>query len=69
LALKTGLSVRKLRTVLNRLKLTGEMTSRSTNNYSIFKVINYEKYQQRADEMANKGQAKGKQRASKQQCK
>ena len=45
------------------------MTSRSTNNYSIFKVINYEKYQQRADEMANKGQAKGKQRASKQQCK
>lgn len=45
LALETGLTVRQVRTALNKLKTTGEVTHKSTSQYSIIVVNNYEKYQ------------------------
>lgn len=45
LAFETGLTVRQVRTALNKLKTTGEVTHKSTSQYSIIVVNNYEKYQ------------------------
>ncbi len=40
----TGISVRSLRTCLNRLKSTSEVTIKTTNRYSIITICNYDKY-------------------------
>jgi len=40
------LSVMQVRTALNKLKLTGEITVRTTNKYSLIKINNWEGYQQ-----------------------
>ena len=45
LAEETGLSVRNVRTAIRRLILTGEVTSKSTNKYSVFTIVNYDLYQ------------------------
>lgn len=45
LAFETGLTVRQVRTALNHLKTTGELTVRTTSKYSIFTVNNYNAYQ------------------------
>lgn len=41
----TGISVQSIRTGLNRLHDTGELTSESTNQYRIITICNYDKYQ------------------------
>lgn len=41
----TGLSVRQIRTSLNRLKLTGEIASKATNKYSLITICKYDDYQ------------------------
>ena len=41
----TGLSTQSIRTCLNRLKSTNEITIKSTNKYSIITLVNYDKYQ------------------------
>jgi hypothetical protein len=41
----TGISVRTLRTCMNRLKTTGEITIKTTNKYRIITIINYNDYQ------------------------
>lgn len=41
----TGISVQSLRTCLNRLKSTGEITSTSTNKYRIITIVKYNEYQ------------------------
>jgi len=41
----TGLSDRKIRTCLNRLKSTSEVTIETTNRYSIITICNYDNYQ------------------------
>ena len=46
LAKELGLSVQEIRTALKHLISTGELTSKSTNKYSIITVVNYEMYQQ-----------------------
>jgi len=38
-------SVQQVRTALNKLKLTGELTIKTTNRYSLIKVNNYYEYQ------------------------
>ena len=43
----TGLSDRKIRTCLSRLKTTSEVTIRTTNKYSIITICNYNKYQKK----------------------
>jgi hypothetical protein len=42
---RTGLSPQKVRTALKKLKSTGEITSKSTNKFTIITICNYEKYQ------------------------
>ena len=45
LASELGCSVRNVRTALNHLISTGELTSETTNKYRIITVCNYDKYQ------------------------
>lgn len=45
ICLETGISIQSIRTCLNRLKSTNEITSRSTNRFSIITICNYECYQ------------------------
>lgn len=42
---KTGISIRTLRTCLDRLENTKEIDRQTTNKYSIITIINYESYQ------------------------
>jgi hypothetical protein len=50
---KTGISNQSLRTALNKLKLTGEISIKSTNRFTLITVINYDTYQGK-DEETNK---------------
>lgn len=45
LAKQCCLSVQQIRTAINKLKSTGEITSKSTNNYTLITITNWEKYQ------------------------
>ena len=46
LAFETGLTVQQVRTALNKLKSTGEVTSKSTSRYSIITIKNWNDYQE-----------------------
>lgn len=66
---KKRLSVKRTRNYLERLKTTGELASESTNRFTLYSIVNYEKYQDREDDKtaikrASEGQTKGKQRAT-----
>lgn len=41
----TGLTVRQVRTALDKLKMTNELTSKTTSRYSIISIKNYNLYQ------------------------
>ena len=41
----TGISERSIRTLINRLKSTSEIASKSTNKYSVISILKWEKYQ------------------------
>lgn len=43
---KTDNSIQTIRTCINRLKSTGEITCETTNKYTIITICNYEEYQQ-----------------------
>lgn len=45
LAMETGISEQSVRTILDRLKSTGELTSESTSKFTIITLCNYSKYQ------------------------
>ena len=68
----TGLSTSKIRTCLERLKLTNEIASETTNQYRVITICNYDKYQnvgetsdkQDDKQIASKSQANRKQIAS-----
>ncbi len=64
LATETNLSVKNIRTSIKRLKATSEVASYSTAQHTVFTVVNYDLYQDVASEVANEGQANGKQRAT-----
>ena len=67
-----NLTTKQIRTALNRLKTTNEVAIKTTNKFSLVTVANWAIYQSNpadgasktASSGANKGQAKGKQRAS-----
>lgn len=44
----TGIPEQSIRTSLARLKSTNEVTSKSTNKYTIYTIVNYDKYQNNA---------------------
>lgn len=64
LSIETGLSERQVRTALDKLILTNELTSKSNNKYRIIKVIKYNEYQevdkQESKQVTNKRQASDK---------
>jgi uncharacterized phage protein (TIGR02220 family) len=45
IAERTGLTVRQVRTVLDRLSLSGEVTVKTNNKFSMISITNWEKYQ------------------------
>ena len=49
LSAETGLSVRNVRTSLNRLKSTQEVTHQTTNDYSIISIVKWSLYQSSED--------------------
>lgn len=72
LARELNLSVKQVRLAIEKLKRTGELAIKTTNKYSIITIKNYDEYQsqgiqedkQEDTQKANKGQTKGKQRAT-----
>ena len=65
LAFETGLSGQQIRTALNKLKSTGEITSKTTNRYSVISIKNWNSYQldntQDNKQITNKQQTNNKQ--------
>jgi DNA-binding transcriptional regulator YhcF (GntR family) len=53
LALETGLSVRQIRTALDKLKSTNEVTIKTSSQGTIIEVVNYIKYQLTTSETTN----------------
>ncbi len=66
---QTGKSIQSVRTCINRLKSTGEITDKSTNKFRLITIVKYDSYQQ-GDEHANKqnNNQTNKQATSKQQA-
>ncbi|MCK4706223.1 MAG: hypothetical protein KAT90_12130 [Gammaproteobacteria bacterium] len=62
LAEETHLSVMQVRTILNKLKLTGELTVKITNKYSIISITNWDSYQ--SDNRLVNSQVTGNQQSS-----
>lgn len=54
----TGLSERSVRTCLNLLKSTNELTIKTTSKYSVITIINYDLYQDNDDESTSKTTSK-----------
>ena len=65
LSIETGLSERQVRTALDKLKMTNELTNDSNNQYRIITVLKYNEYQkidkQDDKEVTNERQASDKQ--------
>ena len=72
LSAQTSLSVRQVRVSLDKLQMTGELTSQSFNRYRIITVVKYDQYQsvdkqndrQMTSEMSSKRQANDRQMTS-----
>ena len=62
LANETGLSIREIRTAINHLKSTGELTDTSTSKYRIITIVKYDDYQ--SSDRQNDRQATGKRQAN-----
>lgn len=53
LSVQTGMSVREIRTCLERLKLTNEIAIKTNSKGTEIEIVNYEKYQSTPNEMPN----------------
>lgn len=49
-----GISVRSCRTLINKLKSTGEVTCSATRHFTIYVIVNYDKYQDNENESTGK---------------
>lgn len=54
MAKDTRLSQQAIRTACQHLKSTNEITSKSTNRFTVYTIVNYEKYQNMEDLMASR---------------
>lgn len=54
----TGISAQTLRTCLERLKSTGEITTKSTNKFRLITLLNYDKYQNDERKLTSKSTVK-----------
>jgi len=50
----TGLTSRQIRTAINHLKSTNELTSRSTNKFTLITIVKWKFYQAKTDGATNK---------------
>ena len=62
LSKQTSLSIQQVRTALDHLKSTGEITDTSTSKYRLITVVKYDQYQ--IDNRQNNSQSTGEQQAS-----
>ena len=67
IAESTGLTIRQVRTALEHLKSTGEVTSRARSKYQVITITNYSKYQDVTSKEAVNRQASDKQSTGKRQ--
>lgn len=65
IAIQTGLSVKQVRTAIERLEKAQSVARSAYSKYTVFTVIGYDEYQERAQSAAIEGQAEGKQTANK----
>ena len=69
LSAQTGLSVKQVRTRIDRLVGTGELKVETTNRFTMITVCKYDtyqsKYSEEGNQKANESQSKGKQKADK----
>jgi len=61
LALETGLSVQQIRTALDKLKSTNEITIETSSKGTVIQVVNYAKYQLSTSEITNEQPASNQQ--------
>jgi len=67
---ETGLSIQQIRTAIEKLKSTDEITDQSTSQYRIITISNYDKYQasqddeQQAEQQTNNNQTTSEQQAN-----
>ena len=68
---KLGYSVKQIRTAIGKLKQTGEITVWTNRQFSVATIRNYNEYQDgnESEEIIDKGQTKGTQRANEGQTK
>lgn len=68
MASEIGLTERQIRTALDHLKVTGELTVKTTNKYSVITINNYSQYQdvdrQTVSQMTDKSQTSDRQTVS-----
>ena len=62
-----GFSERQIRTAINHLKTTGELTSKRHPKFSLFTVLNYEEYQQATGKTTSERQANDSQATTKEE--
>lgn len=54
MAQETGLTEQSVRTAIKKLKSTGELTTKSTNKYTVVTLTNYDFYQEKEKQTTNK---------------
>jgi len=64
---QTGLSIQSLRTCIKRLEGSGEIKVKSTNKFTTYTVVKYEKYQLTPKELTNEQQTTNKRTTNEQQ--
>lgn len=64
LATELNLSIKEVRTAISKLEKTNEIIKKGANKYTLLTVVKYDFYQDNNEAGANKGQTKGKQRAT-----
>ena len=64
LAEETSLSIKQVRVALDHLKQSGEVADKGQSKYRIITVIKWHEYQVEGRQRADKGQTKGRQRAT-----
>lgn len=58
LSFNTGISERSIRTCIERLKSTNEITIKSTNKYSVYTLVNWDIYNSKSEEATSKTTSK-----------
>lgn len=64
MAEKTGVSEKKVRSVISMLETEGMVVQQKTNKYSIITITNYAQYQDQGQQKASTGPAKGQKKAT-----